>query len=338
MKLFLSLISVFLFCTPLLADDSSREPLNNRTISFLPRETIDVSKMGVNAFVNDSRFGSINAQFTEVKDALGLTQVRVLFGWDDNVQPTPGSKPFFGFYDEIIKELPKGMRALVIITGLPSWMSDSSNWLGNDPRRTFHRRWIQKIIRRYRRKRKVVGFQIWNEPNMSTNSENDVLEFTSSPENYVSLLRRAKRYRDRRARKKLIVSAATTSIIQDYPETLEYNEALVSAGAEQYLDRWGIHFYGTSLERMLIPGGPSDFMNSLNKPIWITESGRQGINEQLNYVERVWPYITDDVPGIERIYFYQFTESSNAAETFGLKNLTEGQTVSDLYIWLRDRD
>jgi hypothetical protein len=78
-------------------------------------------------------------------------------------------------------------------------------------------------------------------------------------------------------------------------------------------------------------------MNQINKPIWITESGAQGINSQLAYGQRTWPLLRETVAKIARIYIYQFTESTDAQTTYGLKNLTPGLTVSDLYINLRDR-
>ncbi len=36
-------------------------------VDGIARKTIDVSRLGVNAFANDSRFGSIGAQYQEVR-------------------------------------------------------------------------------------------------------------------------------------------------------------------------------------------------------------------------------------------------------------------------------
>lgn len=315
------------------------EPMEGRSLSFLPRKEIDPSMMGINAFVNNQSFGTIAQQFTEVQETLGLKHVRVLFAWNDDVQPTPDTAPDFSFYDNIIKDLPKGMRALVILTGIPSWMYSADQWIANDPRRTFVRRWVRLVAARYRRKRKVVGFQVWNEPNMDSNEDNVLLEMNDSPGNYLALLKRAKRVIDRRTRRrKKIVSAATTSIIQNYPDSLQYNEELFALGAESHLDIWGVHLYGSSWERFSLVGDVSSYLNGLSKPVWVTESGEKGINEQRNYVERMWPYAADQAPGITRFYFYQFTEDTPAESTYGLRNLTPGLTISDLYIWLRDRD
>jgi hypothetical protein len=111
---------------------------------------------------------------------------------------------------------------------------------------------------------------------------------------------------------------------------------MVRAGALSFTDAYAFHFYGKSVERVLF-GGVADFLNSIPKPLWITESGAQGVYKQLEYAQRIFPFLRDQVPGIDRIYLYQFTESSPAATTYGLKNLTPGLSVSNLYINLRDR-
>lgn len=100
---------------------NARTPFRKSLIDlFLPRKAVDVSRMGINAFVNDSRFGTIQNQFLEVRDTLGIKYVRVLFNWDDNVQPTRNSEPNFAFYDSIVNNLPSNVEAFAVITALPS--------------------------------------------------------------------------------------------------------------------------------------------------------------------------------------------------------------------------
>lgn len=298
-------------------------------------QTIDTSKMGLNAFVNDGRFGSIREQFIEVKRVLKLKHVRVLFAWNDDVQPSPASEINFSFYDDIVNNLPRRMRALVILTGVPSWMEDPANWQDGNPRKTFAEFWVRKVAGRYRKRRKISGFQIWNEPN-SGDSANATLDMQDGPENYVELIALSHNIVKEIAPAKLVVSAATTSINQDYPETLLYNIALKDAGMEQFLDIWGVHYYGENLERFIL-GGVSGFLNTIERRIWVTESGEQGVLNQLAYAESVWPFLLENVPAITRIYWYQFTEDTPAESTYGLRNLTSGNLVSDLYIHLRDR-
>jgi hypothetical protein len=303
---------------------------------IIPRKPIPYALLGVNAFVNDSRFGTIGAQFNDVKSTLRLKKVRVLFSWNDQIQPTRSAQPYFTFYDQIINALPSGTEALVIVTGVPSWMNNSANWIDGDPRKTFVELWVKKVAQRYGKRARVGGFQIWNEPNNPSFSENLTLDVLTKPDNYVDLLARAHGVVKAVAPTKKVVNAATTAIAQNFPNTLNYNKSLVSAGILSFTDVFAIHYYGKNPERVLF-GGIADFLQSISKPIWITETGMKGVNKQREYAERIFAFLKSQVPGIERIYLYQYTESTPADATYGLRNLTPGRTVSDLYITLRDR-
>ncbi len=316
------------------ARDVERQGLEDLII---PRRPIPYSLLGVNAFATDRRFGSIRNQYREVKSTLRLRRVRVLFAWTDQVQPTPSSEPFFGFYDEIVRSLPVGTEAVVVLAGLPSWMQDSRNWINGDPRETFVKQWVEKVISRYRRRGRLAAYQIWNEPNNPDFSDNVTLDVLTKPDNYVELLASAHSTIKRVARRKRVINAATTAIAQNFPATLDYNKAMVDAGILSFTDAYAVHYYGKSVERVLIPGGVADFLNDLNRDIWITESGAQGVFRQLEYAERIFPFLKSNIAALRRIYWYQFTEDSPAESTYGLRNLTPGFFVSDLYIKLRDR-
>ena len=301
----------------------------------VPRKTIDVSRLGTNAFTNDSRFGSISAQLTEVRDTLKLKHVRMLFNWDDNVQPSPSAQPNFGFYDALASGIPNGVDAIVVLTDLPSWMTDSGNWTDGNPRTTFVDQWVSKVAKRYASNPRIIGWQIWNEPNTSSNSDNSTMSFVDQPNNYVEMLARAYSVIKDVSPNKRVLNAATTAINQNFPDSVDYNRAMRDAGAVGFVDVWAVHYYGAQFENVVRGDGVADFLNGLSKPIWVTESGAQGVNSQLEYGERAWPFLIDKIPGIERIYQYQFTEASGADVTYGLRNLTAGLEVSDLYIYLR---
>ena len=305
-----------------------------QAITLLPEKDLQRETLGINAFGNLPQFGTPSMQFDEIKQVLGLQHYRLLFAWSNEVQGSPGTRPDFSFYDDLIKSLPRGTRAIIVIANLPDWMHQQSNWKRGDPVFTLYRRWIRKVIVRYRRKRKIIGFQIWNEPNDDGNSENFTLNFVDNPEQYIQLVKRTQRLMSRRAKKKTLIGAATTSILQNFPETLEYNQALHQQGLEQYIDSWGIHVYGSSHERFYL--GVLDFLQSLTKPILVTETGRQGIFEQTEYLRRLLPFLSEEVPGIQRFYIYRFAEPSDPDTTFGLKNPSTSFPVSDLYIHLRD--
>lgn len=298
---------------------------------------IDWDEVGINAFVNEPEFGTPAQQFSEVQTDLGLSFVRVLFDWNDAIQSAPGATIDFSFYDDIINSLPDGVDALVILTGIPSWMEDSSNWINNNPRLTFVSYWVSSVIERYGSNNKIVAWEVWNEPNMTTNNDNVVLQLDSSPENYVEMLQAAYSLIREKTPDKLIVGAATTSINEDYPHPLHYNRGMKAAGAEQYMDKWGLHYYGKELIHFLNPEGGAEFLNTLTIPIWMTESGQKGSTEQLQYVQEIWPIIIDSVKNLERIYIYQFTEDTPADSTYGLRTMNPTSTYSNLYNFLKDR-
>ena len=302
-----------------------------------PRKPIPYSLLGLNSFLNDSRFGSIRSQLRDATRNLGIKKVRVLVAWNDQVQPSPSATPNFGLYDRIISSLPAGTEALVILTGAPSWVQDSRNWVGGSPRSTFVELWVKKVVTRYKARARVGAYQIWNEPNNPSFSENETLDVLTKPANYVELLALAHAAVKSISPRKRVVNGATTAIAQNFPATLDYNKAMVDAGVLSFTDVYAIHFYGKSVERVILPGGVADFVNSIQKPIWVTETGAQGVNKQLDYAERIFPFLKKNMPGIVRMYIYQYTESSPAGSTYGLRNLTPGATVSDLYIKLRDR-
>jgi hypothetical protein len=291
----------------------------------------------VNAFANDARFGSIGAQFTEMRDTLRLKYVRVLFAWNDSVQPAPNAAPNFSFYDDIIEAIPSGVDALIVITGIPSWMQSPANWQQNNPRITFAERWVRKVVGRYKNNPAVVGFEIWNEPNMTANDNNIVMQLDQDPANYVELLAAAYGVVNDIAPNKLVVTAATTAINQGYPDALDYNRGMRDAGAQRFADVWGVHYYGKQYENVLRNNGVADFFGGISLPIWVTESGEQGVNNQLAYVEQAWPFLKEEIPGIKRFYYYQFTEATAAAVSYGLRTLDPAAPVSDLYVYLRDR-
>lgn len=302
----------------------------------IPRKTIDRTCLGINAFLNDTRFGSAESQAREVRDTLKLNEVRLLFAWNDGVQSAPGADPDFSFYDSLLAALPSGMRAIIVLTGLPGWMNESDNWIDGNPRQTFVERWVRPVARRYGGSRKVVGWEIWNEPNMLSDPDNSTLVIATSPENYVEMLAAASSVIRDVAPGKSVINAATTAINQNFPGSLDYNRAMRDAGALSFVDRYAVHYYGRQFENVLGDGRVAEFLNGLDKPIVVTESGAQGVNEQLAYGEQVWPFLIERIPGIERIYIYQFTESSPSSVTYGLRNLDADAPVSDLYVYLRD--
>lgn len=302
---------------------------------LLPRKDIRKADTGLNAFFNDQRFGTIAQQMKEVRSTLGIRTIRILLAWNDDVQPTPTSPVNFSFYDDIMRSVPRGTRVLVILTGVPSWMSRSANWDREGIHATVVRRWVRPVVRRYRARSSVFGWQLWNEPNDKNNSQNELLGFVDHPEQYVSFLNRAATAVRRLHRTQKIVSAATTAINQNYPETLDYNRGLIASGISSRISVFAFHYYGTQIERVLIPDGVADFLNSVRRPLWMTESGRQGFEGQRDYVLRLWPFLRENIRGIRLMFYYQFTEGTDAQASYGLRNIDRNNGYSDLYYYLK---
>lgn len=299
------------------------------------RKPIDRSILGTNAFASDARFGTPQQQFREIRNQLGLRFVRVLFAWSDAVQPSPSASPNFGFYDQVVAAIPSDMDALVVLRGAPSWISNPANLVNGNQRQTFAEQWVRTVVNRYKNNPRIIGYQIWNEPNTTLFSENEVMGLVSDPAAYVEMLAFSHSIIKSISPGALVLNAATTAINQDYPDTIDYNRAMRDAGALSFVDRWAIHYYGKQFENVVRNGGVGDFLDGLGIGVWVTESGAQGVNSQLAYGEQVWNYLRDQIGAIERIYQYQFAEATPADVSYGMRTLDPSFPVSDLYVSLR---
>ncbi len=335
MKKILTLISLAISVVSLSSCNSSVSDAIDLA-DGVDRKPIDTNGLGVNAFASDSRFGSIADQFDEVKSTLKLSHIRILMNWSDSVQASPSASMNFSFYDDLVARIPSGVDALVVLTGVPSWMSDSANWDNGNPRLTFSNKWVRAATKRYGDHSRIVGFQIWNEPNNDL-PDNITLGMRDSAENYVELLAAAENEVRQNAPGKLLLNAATTAINQNFPTTLDYNRAMRDAGALNLVDVWAIHYYGSQYENVVRGGGVEDFVDGLGKRVWVTESGAQGVNKQLEYAERTFGFLHDKLDNLERIYIYQFTEATPSDVSYGLRTLDSSFPISDLYVELRSR-
>lgn len=301
------------------------------------RKTIDTSKVGVNSFFVTPGFGSIDEQFSDIRNNLNVRFVRILLAWTDGVQSSPGASRNYSFYDSIISRIPPGVDVIVVLAHTPSWMSSSSNWTSSgDPRATFVDEWVRPTVRRYSGVPGIIAWEVWNEPNLTTVSSDEALGLTD-PANYALLLTRAFNVIRNEDPTALVVMAATTSIQQNFPNTLNYNKQLRDLGIENVTDVYNVHYYGTRYESVVTDNGVADFLNGIGKPVWVTESGEQGPNNQLAYVETTWPFLQDKIPSIQRFYYYQYSGPEAAESNYGLRTPDPSFPVSDLYVHLRER-
>ncbi len=339
-KYSLYLILFFLFsCSGSddLFDLGNADDLFDLAVDPPSRQTIDTSIVGVNNFFVDPEFGTIAQQHNDIRNNLGLRFIRVLFAWTDPVQPTPDSAPNYSFYDDILNNTPAGVDILVVLDSTPAWMADPANWDNGNPRATWINRWLTPTAQRYGGDGRIIGFEVWNEPDLATIPSNMVLEL-NDPNNYFELLSLGSNSLRVNAPGKLILNAATISIQQNFPSALNYNVALRDLGALDLVDIWNVHYYSENFENVVLSNGVGPFLRSLGKPIWVTESGEQGPNNQLAYAETVWPFLREEIPQIERIYQFQYGEPGPIQSNFGLRTTNPSAPVSDLYIHLRDRN
>ena len=299
------------------------------------RKPIDRSLVGVNNFFVNPEFGTIPQQFSEIRNTLGVKFVRVLFAWSDDVQSSPDTAPNYSFYDDIINAIPGDVDVVVVLSHTPNWMSNSANWIDGNPRKTWVERWLRPTVARYAGRRGIIGYEIWNEPDLTTVASDTALDLENA-DSYFELLQLGSQAMSQTDPSKLKVIAATTSVQSGFPETLNFNIRLRDLGAESLVDRWNIHYYGKQFENVIRSSGVEDFLKTISVPVWLTESGIQGPNNQLAYVETVWPFLKEKIPTLERIYYYQFGETTPVDVNFGLKTTDPSTPVSDLYVFLRD--
>ena len=266
---------------------------------------------------------------------MGIKHVRVLFAWTDDVQRDPSDSAYVGFYDQILSNIPDGMDVLVVVAHTPNWITNSANWIDGNPRKTWVNRWFKPLVKRYAGNSKIVGWEVWNEPDLTV-VDSDAALGLETVENYYEMLSMASEVVRNYDPGKKVVMAATSSINQKYPNTLNYNKRLVSLGAEDLVDVWNIHYYGKNYDTVVVSGGIADLLNGLTVPVWVTESGREGVVAQLEYGQRTWPYLQEEIGNLERLYIYEYSSTEPVGDTFGLRTNDSANPVSDLYIYLRD--
>lgn len=332
----LKIVLFGVFLLPLVLSCDSAKDVLDTTLNPPERRPIDVSRTGVNSFFNVAGFGSTSEQFSDIKGNLNLRYVRVLFAWTDGVQSGPNVAPDFSFYDQIINSAPSGVELLVVLAHVPSWMSSSSNWDGLNPRATFVNRWVKPVVERYRGHGRISGYEIFNEPDVVTVAADAALGLTD-PANYFELLSLGSAAIRSIDASKLVLNAATESINKNFPNKLLYNQQLVEYGAVDLVDVWNVHFYGKQFERVVQANGIADFLKSIPRPVWVTESGDRGVNNQLPYVELAWPFLMEEIPNIDRFYYYDYASAEDPANTFSMRTLDSQFPVSDLYVHLTTR-
>ena len=202
------------------------------------RKTIDTSRMGINAFFVNPGFGTIEERYNDIQNNLGIKSIRVLLAWTNEVQPTPNSPINFSLFDNILNSAPPGVEILIVATHTPDWMTNSANWVNGNPRLTWVEKWFKPVLQRYKNNPRIVGYEIFNEPNLLLVQSDSVLGLGAAS-NYFELLSMGAAAVRSIAPNVLVVLGATESINQKFPQNLDYNKELQELGAADLVDIWG---------------------------------------------------------------------------------------------------
>ncbi|MBI2964199.1 MAG: hypothetical protein HYY35_10630 [Deltaproteobacteria bacterium] len=289
----------------------------------VPREQLGVQ----NEFFGNPKGGPA-AQAADIRNTLGLRHIRTSFFFDESFLPSEGASPNFSRFDTILAAIPPDTDLLPILAYAPRWLANRADW-----KDVFVDRYVIPLLDRYGGDGRIVGWEIWNEPDAFCNGRvapPGVLD--CSPRDYVDLVARVAPEIRRRSGG-LVVGGATTSINQSFPSHFDYNKDMVNAGLLPLIDVYTFHWYGSQLEKLTF-GGIADFLNDTGMLVWCTESGEQGSTRQLQHAEDVFPALDDEIDHLERIYVFTYFDGAGSADTFGLVS-AEG-IESDLYQFLRD--
>ena len=288
----------------------------------IPRDSLGVQ----NEFVNTPK-GDPLAQGNDIRQTLNIRHIRSSFFFDENYLRSEGASPDFSRFDTILAATPPDTDLLPILAYAPSWLANRSDW-----KQVFISRYVIPVLNRYGNDGRIAGWEIWNEPDGFCNGRvapRGVLD--CSPGDYVDLVSRVAPEIRRRSGAP-VVSAATTSINQSFPQHLDFNKAMVSAGLLPLIDVYNFHWYGAQLEKLTF-GGIADFLNGTGKRVWDTESGEQGSTRQLDNAQTVFPDLKDKIHRLERIYIFTYFDGVGPSNTFGL--VASDGIESDLYQFLR---
>ena len=286
---------------------------------------LDASRLGINNFFIHPVFGTTKQQFGQI-NKIGIKYVRVLFAWS---QKDKSSKLDFSLYDDIVNSCPDDTKLLVVVAHSPEWFVHEHQTL-DEAQDSWFNEWFRPVIDRYKTSNKIVGYEIWNEPD-SLSLPSDSLLGLNQPENYMKLLRKCSAYITHVDHSKKIVLTATLSIQQNYPKHLDYNKKLVAGGAQDLVDVYNIHYYGDNHIDLLKTDGVVDFLNGLRLPIWVTETGANS-RKQLEQFEITYNFFSKYLKNRVELFFHYIFTDDDTLSAYSMLDINGNN--SDLYNFL----
>ncbi len=236
--------------------------------------------------------------------SLGVEWVRLDMSWEE-IEPTRGAWSF-DFWDSLVRlSSSYNLRILPVISRTPRWASsrpDSESYHTYPPRDLAdYGEFIRKVVERYGKK--IYYWEIWNEP--------DAQYWRGSAAEYFQLLEAT------RSILKTVDPAAKIVMGGISFEEPHFLEELLSLGALDVVDIFGLHLYGEShIEVLHSFDHLLDMMESLGttQSIWITELGsptrpRGGAEEhQADFLERTITALSS-VSRVQKIFWYELKDS-----------------------------
>lgn len=142
-------------------------------------------------------------------------------------------------------------------------------------------------VKHFRDNPKVVAWQIGNEP------DNPSFSGWAAKEYYNWLVSTKNSILSNGGfGSKKIVAASSRSITQNYPNTIKWNRNLVNLGLLDLVDVFAFHLYGSDFDPLSDVRKLFEKIRSLNKEIWITETGAKG-TAGANYFQKVQKVCTN---------------------------------------------
>lgn len=312
------------------------------TADMVPIQHVGVNPIGVNTFLEQEAEISKRRQTLQmIKDA-GIGWIRQQFPWEDIERPSKGMywDEKYGYsswdkYDNIVDLANEyGIQMIVRLDLPPKWTHPNNQWPHTPPDNfEDYGDFVYKVVSRY--KGKVKYYQLWNEPNLST-------EWGGKPvdaREYVRLLKIGYQRAKEADPNCVIVSAALAPTIEESWRALNdqiYLQRMYDAGAKDYFDILSVMAYG-------LRSGPDDRRLTLQdvnfsrpllireimvkngdaaKPIWASEMGWNAqpesvraepvfgrVSEQLQarYTVRAFQRAAEEWPwmGVMNIWFFK---------------------------------
>lgn len=135
------------------------------------------------------------------------------------------------------------------------------------------------FVSRFANDPKVIAWELENEPE-------NFLQWTA--QQYVDWVKDvAPLVRNTAGRDQKLVAAATRPMVQDFPNTLNYNKDMISAGLLDEVDVFNMHVYTKQYEKL--PSVEEVFTSAQSRgaEVWVTEVGENELADQLSYFLQV---------------------------------------------------